>query len=125
MKKRRITFEKATNEYAKEFYGNKPALSFRGYVALLDGKVVGVGGITVKNGNQIAFSEMKDEMRPFKKDIVRGARLLMEFLDSLPFPVIAFANKEEPNAPRLLERLGFTGTNISVPGHGVVFRREI
>jgi len=92
----------ATIDRVKQFYGNKHIKSFRGYVALLDGYPVGVAGLTY---DHILFSDISDELRPYKKDIVRTAKNLIK---DIKYPISAIANENEPMAVRLLTRLGFT-----------------
>lgn len=122
MRKSKIEFKKATPEYAREYYGKRPVKTFKGYVALLNDKVVGIGGVSFEKGNMMAFSEMKDEMRPFRRDIAKAARLLEGFIDSLPYPVFAFACPKEPTAKKLLQKLGFIPTGQETE-HGSIFVR--
>jgi hypothetical protein len=99
----------ATAADAAAFYGaERPMKSMRGFVAELNGDVVGVGGFYYERGYLIAFSEMKESLRPYRKAIVRGARRIMAQIIERKLPVFALANCDEPTAPQFLKGLGFT-----------------
>lgn len=115
-----MTFVEATPELVREYYGGPPPYSFKGYVALLDGKPVGVGGVFF-NGAPVAFSEMKDEMRPRTKDKARAVRVLQRLIETYRSPVFAVA--AEPTSVPLLTKLGFTLTGRQEPA-GPVMQRE-
>lgn len=104
MTRSEVTFTEATPELARAYYGGPPPFSFKGYVALLDGKPIGIGGVFF-NGVPVAFSEMKDEMRPRLKDKARAVRVLERLLNKYRVPVTAVA--AEPTSVPLLAKLGF------------------
>lgn len=98
----------ATAADAAAFYGTeRPMKSMRGFVAELDGEVVGIGGVYFDHGYLVAFSEMKEALRPYKKAIVKGARMIMSAIIDRGVPVFALANQGEPTAAGLLKALGF------------------
>ncbi len=103
----KVTFVPATPELTRAYYGVPPPYSFKGYVALLDGKPIGIGGVFF-HGHPVAFSEMKDEMRPRLKDKARAVRVLERLIESYRCPVFAVA--VEPTSVPLLTKLGFTLT---------------
>lgn len=106
-----VEFRRATYEDAVAFYGKPPEMSFKGYVAVEDGEVIGVGGVFYDELRRpIAFSQMKDAMRSRTKDKAKAVRILMTFAHSLHKRVYAVADPGEPTAPRLLKRLGFRPT---------------
>lgn len=121
MTKTDLTFHKATAEAAAEYYGGQPPFTFRGYVALLDGKPVGVGGVFWHGHTPVAFSEMKEEMQPRLKDKARAARLLESFVKAYRVPVYAVAS--EPTSVPLLTKFGFRLTGQTADS-GPVMRRE-
>jgi len=123
MRKPKITFRPATIEYAKEFYGDTFTKSFRGYVALLGDKVVGVGGIGCERDVRILFSDIGKEMRPFKRDIAKAIRILEGMVKSLRYPILAIADKKEPASEMLLTKLGFTPSGLANPEGSKIFRR--
>ncbi|MCK5149102.1 hypothetical protein KAR48_20265 [bacterium] len=122
MKKSKITFEPATTAHAKKFYGDKCAKSFKGHVAMLDGKVVGIGGLSYEQGRMVLFSDMKEEFRPFKKDIWKAIDILGEMVEKTNCPVVAVANNKEKNAEFLLTKLGFTPNGESTPDGKIFWR---
>jgi hypothetical protein len=105
-----IKFVPASYALVREFYGKPPQFSMRGLVTLLNDKPVALMGVYMFNNQMIAFSEIKDELRPFKKAIARGVRLMMYFLHSLDFDIYAVASDKEMTAPKLLRKLGFEKT---------------
>lgn len=111
------TFRQATPTDAVAFYGAPAKMSFRGFVAELDGEVVGIGGVYYDNGVPIAFSEMRPPMRKYKKAMAKACRILTRFFDQLGGRVYAVACSTEPTAPYLLAKLGFKPTGLFGP-HG-------
>ena len=113
MKKSKIEIKPATKAHAKEFYGEECTKSFKGYVALLDGKVVGIGGLSFENETMMLFSDMKDEFRPFKDDIWKSIAVLGEMVEKAKYPVVAVASNKEKASEMLLTKLGFTDSGNS------------
>ena len=118
-----ITFAPATQAYVNDYFGGAPPYGFRGYVALLDGAVVGIGGVFMYGGVPVAFSQMKDPMRPFIKAKARAARLLEKYIDDMRIPVYATADPNEPTSGKLLEKLGFQPTGVE-SGYGEMLVRR-
>ena len=116
-----VTFHQATADTAAAYYGGPPQFTFRGYVAMLDDKPVGVGGVFLHGRTPIAFSEMKEEMRSRRKDKARAARKLEEFIKGYRVPVYAVAT--EPTSVPLLSKFGFELTGQTAEG-GPVMRRN-
>lgn len=116
----KVTFCLATAELARAYYGGDPPFTFRGYVAMLDDRPVGVGGVYFINDQPWAFSEMKPELRPRRKDKARAVRLLERSIAAYRTPVHAAAS--EPTSEGLLTRLGFLPTGQTV-AQGPVFVR--
>lgn len=106
------TIRPATAADAVAYYGKTPGMSFRGYVAELDGEIVGIGGVYYDNGMPIAFSEMKPPMRSHKKAMAKAVRMFERLFDSLGTKVYAVACATEPTAPYLLAKLGFKPTGV-------------
>ena len=105
-----IEFRRATPADAIEFYGLPPVLSFRGYAAEDDGKLIWIGGVFYQGGRKFAFSETRPETKGFKKARAKGVRILERFMDELGGPIYAVADESEPSAPYLLIKLGFRPT---------------
>ncbi len=100
------------------FYGHPPEHTIRGYVVMLDGLPVALGGITYRCGVLCAFLEIKDQFRPYKVSIVRFARKIGEIFNGLPG--MAIANLGEPGSNKLLRRLGFE--HVGTSDEGEVYR---
>jgi hypothetical protein len=72
--------------------------------AELDGRVVGIGGIAYVDGKPMLFSRVTDELRPFKRFIVRWAHHAAQMAKATN--ALALANPEEPLSCKLLQRIG-------------------
>ena len=81
-----------------------------------------IGGIAYIQGQPVLFSRMTDELRPFKKFIVRcalrAARMAAEA------HAAAVANPKEPLSCRLLARLGLTWRGTSDEGEVFVWAQR-
>lgn len=109
MKKSNVIIRPATSEDIDRFspLRNKP--SIKAWVAELDGKLIGLGGVALYGGRWYAFLDLEEEMRPYKMTLMRAAkRFFAEMrLQGVKF-VYAEADLEESNAPRWLGSLGFS-----------------
>jgi len=123
MRKSKIIIEPATREHVKEFYGDKYTKSFKGHVALLDGKIVGIAGLGFEKDQMLLFSEITEEMRPFKKDIVKAVYMLDRMVKEAKYPIVAIANKKEAMSEKLLVKLGFISTGCLASDGSKIFRR--
>ncbi len=124
MRKSKITFETATKAHITEFYGDQSLKSLKGHVALLDGRVVGVGGLGFEKGHMVLFSDISDEMRPFKKYIVKAVRVLGQIVEDVKYPITAVADRREALSEKLLTGMGFIFTGLLTDNGDKVFRRE-
>lgn len=88
------------------FYGKTMPQSVRAWVVELDGRVLGIGGISYDGWQIIVFSQYDPELDKYPVTKVRGVKKILEIMGDLP--AIAVPAKEHPNAPGLLERLGFS-----------------
>jgi hypothetical protein len=112
---------RATVADYREFYGKSPEITVRGIAGELDGRVLAFGGIARQRGIPYIFFDMKEEARPHKKAIVKGAFALLQMIGELPpgLPVSAVANPNEKTAPRFLTRLGF----VPIGDAGYILKR--
>lgn len=117
-----VQIRQATVQDAREFYGQDPVYSFRGYAAELNGDIVGLGGVYFEDGKPVVFSEIRDAMRPHKKAIAKATRMLMRMLDDLGRSAYAFACPTEPTSGYLLAKLGFKPTGMVGPYGDVLVR---
>jgi len=77
----------------------------RAYVATIDDRVVGIGGVLFMHGTKVVFSDMKDEFRSYKVSIMKFARKVEDVMGVSPG--VAVMSQTEPGAARLLDWLGF------------------
>lgn len=105
--RRQPEIRQATAEDLVAFYGYPQERSTKAFVAVLDGKPVAIAGVCYEGRGRPPrfYSEMKPEMRPYRKAIVRGARLMLDSLRGMH--ALAIASQEEPGSVRLLLHLGF------------------
>jgi len=107
-----VAFLPATHDLAVRYYGGRPPVTFRGHVAVIEERVVGVGGISFVGDVPWIFSEMTDEMRVRRKDCARAVRVLEKQAADFAGPL--FAVVTATSAPRLLERMGFEPTGLDM-----------
>lgn len=88
-----------------EFYGEPWPFTLKALVAILDGKPVGIIGISREYGLNKFFSDITPELEPHMKTmpILRAIKKMMREVESSRLPVVAIAEN-----PALLERLGFS-----------------
>lgn len=93
--------------------------------ALLDGEVVGVGGLGYRpDGTAIAFAHITDALRRHPVAVHRAGRLGMALIRSSGVPmVIAEAQVGNPAAERWLRHFGFELTELG-GRKAFVWRRE-
>lgn len=116
-------FVLATQELAERYYGQRPPYGFRGYAALLDGEPIALGGLYRDGLLLLAFTEMKEPMRRFRKARARAVRLMVDLMDSVHVPVYAIVSETEPTSSALLAKLGFEQTGLETENGELVVRR--
>lgn len=117
-------FRPIRKDDVKDFYGDWPKYTVRGFSAEDDGKVIAIGGVYYEGDYAVAFAEMMPEMRSRKKDIARAARMLTAFYKSLNRKVFAVPSRKEKTAKALLVKLGFVDTGKTCE-HGEVMILEV
>lgn len=95
----------ATAEDIRRFHGSIPynAVALAG---VRDGEVIGVGGVYYAAGRPVIFSGFTPG-EVSKREIVRGARIIMDMLEGRRGPVYAMQDDDE-RAARTLAHFGFT-----------------
>lgn len=94
--------------------GREPPATFRwAWVAEIGGEIMALGGIAqAANGRQVAWFDLKPEMRRHKVAIVRGARRFMDGArDRVTGTLVAYPDDGEPGAMKWLASLGFRPAN--------------
>lgn len=115
-----IEIRQATAKDAEDFYnGKKPMRSLRGFVAVLEGRVIGIAGVYFDGKTMVAFSDMKEEMRKYKKDIVRGTRVVLAMLEERGTAVFAVCKDERAMA--FVRRCGFQEMGSALDGRLMVW----
>ncbi len=123
MRRSNLIIKFASIAHTKEFYGDQYTKSFKGYVALLGKKVVGIAGLSFENEKMMLFSDMKEEMRPYKRDIVKAVRMLGKMVNEAKYPIVAVVNNKESLSEKILTKLGFTFSGYTNPDGSKIFRR--
>lgn len=98
----------ATLELVKEFAGKPPPFTFKGHAGLLDGKVVGLGGIFFRDDVPVIFAEFTPGLA--RKHRAQAFRFLQEEFDKWTGLLFAICDSDFDSAPGLLDRLGFKPT---------------
>lgn len=98
-----MKFRPLTIDDYLSFYSNVP-FSVKGIAAEIDGELVGIGGLYYEKGKRIVFSSFCDRLT--KREIVKGARAIMELAAEVKGPVYAVAEGGE-RAERTLAHFGF------------------
>lgn len=95
----------ATSQDLEHFYGHKPKFRTRAIIATIEGDPVAVAGLNYLPHVIMAFSDMKESMRPHKKFIMKTAHALVDMIRQERRAVFAVAEFDTSHA--LLTRLGF------------------
>lgn len=104
---KKVEIAEATQEDIESFYGTPFDYSSYTFAAKLEGRTIGLAGVYLDGSERIAFSDMKEELRSRKKDIIRLSRANMCAIRQRAKSVIAIANPKEPTSQTLMKHLGF------------------
>lgn len=97
----------ATFEDATAFWGKTAPVSIRGYVAELDGRVMGIAGLAYAPNQIRGFADMVEEGQKYPMTIMRITKLVKALLNETKAPVFCNADPNLPNARKFLEHIGF------------------
>lgn len=96
------------HEHLSEWYGEEGRQpTVKGIAAFVDGKLAAVAGFMIVGGRVVAFCDLKEEARPYRKSIHQTALKLMADAKQRHKRIIAYCDPKEPTAPNWLRRLGF------------------
>lgn len=95
----------ATPGLVQQFAGKAPPYTFRGHVGLLDGKVIGLGGIFYRDNLPVIFAEFTEGLE--RRYRAAAFRFLEEQFDLWQGQLFAICDSNFASAPGLLDRLGF------------------
>lgn len=107
----------ATRDDLLQWWGRVPS-TMRALVVEQDSRVLGVAGLAIMPDHIQAFSSFKDELRAHPFVLAKVAVLFKAMLADAAGPVLAMCNENEPTAPGLLTKLGFTAGPDGVWRHG-------
>lgn len=114
----RVAHRFATQADIDQYYDTQPYPTMRAVVLTLNDRPAAVLGVARHESYAQFFSEYRPEFRPYLKSIstLRAVKQVMTMVCQSKLPVFAIAEDEEPDAVRILTRLGF------VAFEGNVFR---
>lgn len=119
-----IEIRQATEKDVRNYFdGVAPIRSMRAFAAILDGRVIGIGGVYFDGKNMVAFSDIKDEMKKYKKDIVRGARIIMDMIASRNIAVFAIC--ADDRAVQFVNHLGFDVVGETPDGRLMIWNNQL
>lgn len=103
-----IATRPTTAEDVIEFFGRPQRGTLQAISAVMDGRVVGIVGVSREGEIGKYFCDFKPELRPYLKSIVimRAVKASMEIVRNYRGPVFSVA--EHAEGCRILNRLGFT-----------------
>lgn len=97
-----------THEHMRQWCGETGSLpTIKGIAGYADGKLVAIAGFRIFRGEVVAFCDLRDGARPFKKLIHKTALKLMASATKHHRRIVAQCDPNEPTAPSWLRRLGF------------------
>lgn len=99
----------ATAADIQAFYGDQPRPTLKALVVTRGDEILGVVGLAREGMRSKYFSEIKEDLRPRLKRMIalRTIWRSIELVRNSRLPVYALAQADEPDAHRLLQRLGF------------------
>lgn len=91
------------------YYGSRPSQTLKAVVLTLDDAPAAIIGLANEGGYLKLFSEYKPEFVPYMRSIttLRAIKAVMRMVENSKLPIVAVTQPNEPDSPRLLERLGF------------------
>lgn len=104
------------------FYGRPPDRTVRAIVGVVDGEIVGVGGVAYEGRVRGAFCDLRPEAKRHKIALHKAALRVLAMAQETGVPqLVAVCTGDEPGAPRWLKRLGFRHVGSSSEGEVFVW----
>lgn len=98
----------ATEEAARQVYGDRERRSFRGVAFERDEEVIGCAGLYLTNGAMVMFFDGDAQaVRREPRAVVKAYRMLLEIAKERGLLVIAHASEAAEASERLLKHMGF------------------
>ncbi len=105
----RLASRPATIADVLRYYGERPRQTLKAVVVTLNDEPVGIIGLAQEGRCLKLFSEfqpvLRDQLRCMT--VLRAIKKAMSFVKAARLPVVAITQENEPDSPRILERLGF------------------
>lgn len=117
----KIELTYASQADVDEYYGGAPLYSCRAVAARLNGKLVGLGGVYRVNSQMVVFTEIREEMKPYKKDIIRASRMVLKILDRYT-TVVSYPDPAIGTADTFGNHFGFYDTGIKNENRAMMAR---
>ena len=108
MKSSDIEVEQMTREHLVEWFGEDGNIpTAKGWVAVHDGKLVGIAGLRWMRGIWVAFVDVKDELKERPHFLHRAVKKYLGQYQDRHKLIVAIQDVQEPTSRRWLEKLGF------------------
>lgn len=119
----RVATAEDIRRHYEENGGTNYGYTMRVVTAEHEGRIMGLAGTYRQaDGMFVAFSEMVDEMRNHKKDIVRVTRMVMKMIQEKGTPVLALCTDERALA--FCKAQGFEEYVDSINGKVIKWRKQ-
>jgi hypothetical protein len=106
MEKNNAMVVPATTELVRAFLGRDLEWTSRSICCMRDDKVIGIGGVYLRESVGIAYSTISETMRHDRRAVVKAVRAFRKLLNEFRTPVYAMAG-EFDTAEGFLEHVGF------------------
>lgn len=102
----------------EKIYGQPVPITLQGAVGLNDGEPFVIMGLARYEGGVYLFSDYRPGTKEWLKSpaILRGFFAVRDLIVRRGLPVVALADKNEPDSDRLMTRLGFTLRDVTEDG---------
>jgi hypothetical protein len=103
----RIEVRQVTRADLELFYEEVRYPTVSGFIAILDGEPVALGGLAYVGGYIVAFFDIRDAARPYKLHLMAKMKSVMDEAKAKHRVIIAVPDENEPTSHKLLRSLGF------------------
>lgn len=101
-----IVIRPSTRQDVIKLYGKASQWSVRALTVDLDGEPVGIGGVYFNGDMYVIFSEITEPLRPYRKTIMKVAKMVMAQVKERGITAIAIASPTEPTAHHFIQHFG-------------------
>lgn len=113
---KKIEIVPSSIEHINQFLNTPPKYTIKSWTALLDGEAIGIAGFTYGDDCITVFSTLTKEIKRYRKQLWRTAKMIISEADKLKGNLMAIADPKEPTASRFLEKLGFKYVGTQTEG---------